>query len=114
MTPEQYDAMANWAFEEFKNQHTTNSEVREDLRRHQERHNAAGQDFQSLYARMWEVEQRLETAEGRLATLAAEVTQLAVTVNRVAEVAQSANTQARTDYSIVTMRLPKPRPLTSF
>ena len=113
MTTEQYESLAQWAFQEFNNAHTVNNQVREKLLRHQERHDAARQDFQALYARLWEVEQRLERAEGRLATVAAAVTQMAKTVNRVAEVAESAKTQARTDNNGVSLPpSPKPKLLT--
>ena len=80
MTPEPYELLAQWAYTEFTNLHTSSLH-----------------DFKTLFARMSQVEERLEAVEGRLATVAAEVTQIAVTVNRVAEVAQSAKSQARTD-----------------
>ena len=97
-----YDQVGQWAFNEFSNVHTAYGEVRDDLQQHGERHNAEAQDIHALFARMWDVEQRLEAAEGRLATVAAEVTQMAVIVNRAVQVAQSAKSQARTNNRRVT------------
>jgi len=104
-----YEQLGQWAFKEFSRVRTANLQVREDLRQHGERHNAATQDIHALFPRMWDVEQRLAAAEGRLATVAAEVAQMAVIVNQAVEVAQSAKNQARTNNSRVTPPPPKRR-----
>jgi methyl-accepting chemotaxis protein len=88
----------------MKNLHASCLQARHKAR---EVHNLVAADIHALFARMWNVEQRLEAAERRLETVAEDMTQTAATVKRVAEVAQSAKSQARTENNRVNP--PKPQ-----